>query len=266
MRVATAQLPALEDSDDKIFTTPNAVIMLDGASAFVPVPVPASVYAGHLGHTLAASLTEQPRADLQEVLAEAITATAKSLDLEPGESPSSTVTILRQAGDTVDLLGLGDSVAVLPGTVLTDGRMDELDLAPRRQYQQRLANGGGYDETHRLLLRELQTQQGHQRNQPGGFWIAEASPDAAQHALVARFRLSAVPWAVLATDGAYNTMTHLGLTDWPAIAHASADELYSILNRCQQWERDEDPQAQQFPRAKRHDDKAIAAVQLLCAD
>jgi hypothetical protein len=32
--------------------------------------------------------------------------------------------------------------------------------------------------------------------------------------------------------------------------------------RCQAWERDEDPDARQLPRAKCHDDKALAAVQL----
>ncbi|MDQ0379048.1 hypothetical protein [Amycolatopsis thermophila] len=129
--------------------------------------------------------------------------------------------------------------------VLTDERMDELDLAPRRQYRQRLA--GGYDETHHALLRQLQTQQGERRNRPRGFWIAEASAEAAHHALVERRRVSEVSWAVLATDGAYNTMTHVGLTDWPAIAQAGPSELSAILDRCQQWERDRDPDARQFP-------------------
>ncbi|WP_306999418.1 hypothetical protein [Amycolatopsis thermophila] len=262
MRVATAQLPPIEDSDDKIFTTPNAVIVLDGASAFVPVPVPASTYADELGRQIVACLTEQPDAELQGVLAEAIALTAKALELEPGRSPSSTVTMLRQTNGVVDLLSLGDSVAILPDEVLTDERMDELDLAPRRQYRQRLAEGGGYDEAHRALLRQLQTQQGERRNRPGGFWIAEASPEAAHHALVEHRPVSAVPWAVLATDGAYNTMTHVGLTDWERIAGASSDELARILDRCQQWERDKDPHARKLPRAKRHDDKAIAAVQL----
>ncbi|GAB3565981.1 hypothetical protein GCM10027445_12060 [Amycolatopsis endophytica] len=262
MRVATAQLPPSEDSDDKIFTTSNAVIVLDGASAFVPVPVPASTYADCLGRELVACLTAHPEADLRAVLAEAIEQSAKALELEPGKSPSSTVTMLRESNGVVDVLRLGDSVAVLPQGVLTDERMDDLDLTPRREYRQRLADGGGYDETHRALLRELQTQQGRYRNQDGGFWIAEASPEAAQHALVRHHPASAVPWAVLATDGAFNTMTHTGVTDWPAISQSSADELAAILERCQQWERDQDPDARQFPRAKRHDDKAIAAVRL----
>jgi hypothetical protein len=262
MRVATAQLPPSEDSDDKIFTTSNAVIVLDGASAFVPVPVPASTYADRLGHELATGLATRPDVELRAVLADAIEATANGLELKPGKSPSSTVTILRERDGVVDVLCLGDSVAVLPTEVLTDERMDELNLAPRRQYQKRLTDGGGYDDTHRALLRELQTQQGTHRNQPGGFWIAEASPGAAQHALVSQYPATSVPWAVLATDGAYNTMTHIGMTDWPTIASSSAYELAVILDHCQQWERNDDPDARLFPRAKRHDDKALAAVWL----
>ncbi|WP_167111008.1 hypothetical protein [Amycolatopsis viridis] len=84
MRVATAQLPPIEDSDDKIFTTSNAVIVLDGASAFVPVPVPASTYADRLGRELVACLNERPDADLGVVLADAIEASASALELKPG--------------------------------------------------------------------------------------------------------------------------------------------------------------------------------------
>ncbi|WP_116050025.1 hypothetical protein [Amycolatopsis palatopharyngis] len=69
MRVANAQLPPIQDSDDKIFTTPHAVIMLDGASAFVPVPVPANTYADRLGKHLRDSLQAWPDADLRATLA-----------------------------------------------------------------------------------------------------------------------------------------------------------------------------------------------------
>src|SRR5436305_10708052 len=99
MQVATAQLPPMDDSADKIFVAPNAVIMLDGASAFLPVPVPASTYADQLGRRIAEALTSNPDADLTEVLARSIEATAKSLDLTPGESPTSTVTIARVRDD-----------------------------------------------------------------------------------------------------------------------------------------------------------------------
>ncbi|TCP57286.1 hypothetical protein EV191_1011240 [Tamaricihabitans halophyticus] len=260
MQVTSAQLPAIEDSDDKIFTTPNAVIMLDGASAFLPVPTAANLYADHLGRTMREHLAAEPAAPLRTVLAEAIGTTAAHFDLAAGTSPSSAVTIARIANGELELLLLGDNMAILPGEFRTDDRMDHLNLAPRRRYRERLAAGTGYDTTHKELLRELQQQQAALRNVDGGYWIAETNPYAARQALISTHPLDHVPWLILATDGAYNTMTHLGLTDWPRYARADHSQLASLLHHCQQWESHHDPQAQALPRAKRHDDKSIAAI------
>ncbi|PKV93942.1 hypothetical protein ATK30_4802 [Amycolatopsis echigonensis] len=260
MHVTTAQLPPAHASDDKIFATPDAVIVLDGASAFRPVPVPASDYADKLGRHIVVSLERDPSVDLRAALRSAIEKTAEELSLTPGDSPSSTVTILRRKGPSVDVLALGDSVIVLPDEVVTDDRIDDLNLEPRRLYRERLASGKGYDDTHRRLLRELQEQQAVRRNAEGGYWIAEAVPDAADHAVTASFSVEAVPWAVLATDGAYDVMTHLGLDDWPVLSKADGAELSALLERCQSWEDEVDPAAVSLPRAKRHDDKAIAVV------
>jgi hypothetical protein len=260
MRVATAQVAASADGDDKVFTTSNAVIMLDGASAFVPVPVEADSYAERLGDHLRDDLTAQPSRELRSVLAAAISKTARELGLKPGRSPSSTVTILRQQADELDILVLGDNLVILPDETITDDRLDHLDLAARGTYRYRLAAGSGYDDEHRALLRELQAEQAEWRNCEGGYWIAEADPDAADEAFIYRRPLTAVPWAVLATDGAYNTMHHLALTDWPAISDSDSNQLTAILHRCQRWEADTDPSGQRRPRAKRHDDKSLAAV------
>lgn len=262
MRVTTAQLPPMKESADKIFVAPHAVVMLDGASAFVPVPVPASDYADHLGRLTADALTADPTANLPDLLAEAIRSTAAHFDLHAVESPSSTVTIARERDNQLDLLVLGDNMVILPDEIITDDRMDRLNLEPRRRYRERLAAGHGYDDEHRALLRELQIQQARYRNQSGGFWTAGTDPTAAHHAITSTHARSSVLWVILATDGAYNTMDHLGLTDWSAYAAADADQLASILRRCQQWESDGDRDASALPRAKRHDDKALAAVRL----
>lgn len=262
MRVAAAQLPSQDDSDDKLFTTPNAVIMLDGASAFVPVPIAASTYAEQLGRHIRARLTERPDADLADVLAAAIEATAGELALSPGESPSSTVAIARVRRDTVDLLVLGDTEIVTPHETIRDDRLAQLALAPHQKYRDRLAAGGGYDNEHRRILRELQAEQAQHRNRDRGYWIAEAAPEAAHHAVVSEHAEDVTPWLVLATDGAYKTMAHLGLDDWPNIAHASEQQLDAILARCREWEQQHDPDGRDLPRAKRHDDKCLAAAQL----
>ncbi len=83
VHISTAQLPP-GGGDDAIITTGDGVIMLDGASAFIPVPVPASVYAGHLARQIARGMDARPGGDLRGILADAITATARDLDLRPG--------------------------------------------------------------------------------------------------------------------------------------------------------------------------------------
>jgi len=262
MRVAAAQLPPQDDSDDKLFTTSNAVIMLDGASAFVPVPVAAATYADQLGRHIQATLIARPDADLADALADAIEATAGELSLSPGESPSSTVAIARARQDTADLLVLGDTDIVTPHETVRDDRLAQLSLAPHQKYRDRLAAGGGYDDEHRRLLRELQAEQAQHRNHDGGYWIAEASPEAARHAMTASHPVSETPWLVLATDGAYKTMAHLELDDWPSVARGTEQQLAAVLARCREWEQHQDPQGRDLPRAKRHDDKCLAAVQL----
>ncbi len=200
--------------------------------------------------------------DLRGLLAEAITHTALLLGLHPGEAPSSTVTILRQTGSHVECLVLGDNLVVMPGCTITDDRLAHLGGAERQRYQTHLRTGHGYDAKLRQLLTGLQSQQARHRNQRGGYWIAEADPEAAKHARLSRYPITSVPWAVLATDGAYKTMIHLGIADWPALRNASSSDLAQLLKRCQSWETNEDPNGQKLPRAKPHDDKSLAVVNL----
>lgn len=61
---------------------------------------------------------------------------------------------------------LGDNLVVLPDQVVTHGRIDRLALAPRHNYQARLAAGVGYDAEHRTLLGLLQAEQAGMRNRP----------------------------------------------------------------------------------------------------
>lgn len=262
MRVATAQLPPQDDSDDKLFVTTDAVIMLDGASAFVPVPVAASTYASQLGEHIQQALTRRPEVNLVDMLADAIETTTRQLALKPGKSPSSTVAIARARRDSVDLLVLGDTEIVTPHETIRDDRLAALALPPHQKYRQRLAADGGYDDEHRRIMRELQIQQAQHRNRDGGYWIAETNPEAAHHAITASRSLRDVPWLLLATDGAYSPMEHLGIASWEIVAQSSPSELFETLYRCWRWEEYSDPDGRQHPRAKRHDDKCLAAIRL----
>lgn len=245
-------------------TTDTAAVVLDGASAFVPCSVDTGRYVDTLGAAIVDELHDQA-ADLRTVVRRAIDATTRTLDLQAGESPSSTVAVVRAVADTVDVFLLGDSPVIVGLTDgsqqrITDERIHATDTGERDAYRRRLAAGHGYDAEHRHLLAALQRKQVTRRNVPGGYWIAEAEPEAAIHAVTARFDLWHVAWAVLCTDGAERPLEHLGLADWPTIASLNGAELRELLIRIHAWEIKYDPNGRALPRAKRHDDKTLCLV------
>lgn len=171
-----------------------------------------------------------------------------------------------QPESSVDLLVLGDcSIAVgrADGSVelITDQRLDGLDLPEAAEYRSRLRSGRGYDGRHRELLAELQRSQQKRRNVAGGYWIPSNYPPAARHALTSTYPQGEVRWLVVATDGAADAITRLGIP-WADVAGAAETALVELLEHCHRWESEVDPTGQAAPRSKRHDDKTIATIQL----
>jgi hypothetical protein len=162
----------------------------------------------------------------------------------------------------MDLLVLGDTQIATPSGIYIDNRLGNFATSERAAYRTRLGEGHGYDDSHRELLRALQTQQAQHRNRENGYWIAEAVPDAAFHAMTTTLPVASTPWLVLATDGAYKTMAHLGLDDWDAVAGLEQPELQQLLTDLERWEANDDPLGLALPRAKCHDDKTLASVKL----
>lgn len=245
---------------DRWAATENAAIVLDGASSYTPAAVNATQYVSELVAVLEAQL-KQSGPDLRSELREAIKDVAAKLDLEPSFAPSSTVLIARQRGGILELLALGDSTAIVGTTDgqlcrVTDSRLSEVAPEVRAAYRDRLRDGGGYGESHRALLAELQRAEVKVRNTPDGYWIAEADERAADEAITATFDLDAVEFCVLATDGAQRPIDHLGIA-WGDVARRTATELDELLTRLHDWEESQDPDGVLLPRAKRHDDKAI---------
>jgi hypothetical protein len=197
-----------------------------------------------------------PGRPLPQILATAVSATASALDLHDDGGPSSTVAIARVSGSEA-YSSAGTT------TVLTDDRLDHLELPQAHRYRDRLAAGSGFDAAHAATLRELQAAQRARRNTSGGYWIASADPEAAAHAITLTLPAASLEWIVLATDGAIDTATHLRLDDWGAIARSDQAGLSALLQRCHEWEEKTDPDGRRAPRAKRHDDKAIATIRLI---
>lgn len=264
VHVEYAQLPPPEDSADRIFITDNAVIVLDGATAFVPVPVSAQTYADDLGRRLADQLHTCPDLDLCEALARAIRQTTENLGLRTSESPSSAVSILRERTTEYDVLLLGDTGVFWGSNCetsrLIDDRLSHVGASQRSEYRSRLREGNGFDDHHRESLRALQTEQRKYRNVDGGYWIAETDPAAAYNALVTTIPRAQLAWAVLATDGAADLVEHQGRTAWAEISHYTSTELDDLLLELFRWEEEQDAVGRQLPRAKLHDDKTLASV------
>jgi hypothetical protein len=267
-RVSTAERAAgAQPSQDRVVVLARAVAVLDGASAPDPSERDGGWYAGQLAAELAHRL-EDPALDLATILADAIAAVATGHRLTAGDSPSSTVTILRWTDGRVDGLVLGDSPLV---TVHADGRVEDVvddrlaSVAPRQRvaYHDRLAAGGGYDDTHRRLLRELVGEQRRRRNRPDGYWIAEADAGAARHAIVRSWPAAAVSAALLATDGVSRGIggaAGMALPDWrSAYDLAMSAGPRAVLDAVRTPE-EEDPDGRRWPRSKRHDDQALVLL------
>lgn len=246
---------------DRWATTPAGIVVLDGATPLAPDVPPADQYVDALLDALRVRL-DSPEG-LRTVIADAIAAVTEALALAPGTAPSSTVALLRWTGPDIETAVLGDSTVVL-GTRdgqqvrLCDDRMATVATAQRRAYTERLAQGHGYDATHRQILSDVQTGERRARNTDRGYWIAEADSHAGHHAEIHHHARAELDWAVLATDGAQRPVDHLHLS-WNDIARKDEADLLALLRDLHRWEAEQDPDGRLLPRAKRHDDKTIAA-------
>ncbi|HEY4456121.1 MAG TPA: hypothetical protein VGN81_17545 [Pseudonocardiaceae bacterium] len=250
---------ASRPSEDRIVVLDNAVIVLDGATALDEREQTASWYVEHLGAELATRLRAAPEANLRDTLANAIAALA----LTPGTSPSSTVAITRWTADDIDALVLADSpiVAFTPTgpDVLFDDRIAALPKRPGG-YRARLTDGAGFDPDHVAALRAAGARTGRLRNVPGGFWVAEADPAAAYQARTRQWPRSNVHTILMATDGVSCAIDDYNILTWQqTLEIARAHGPQTVLDQVRKAEND-DPAGQRWPRAKKHDDQALAMI------
>lgn len=174
------------DNDDTFVTGPRFAAVLDGCTdpgrdSGCEHDVPWLV--AHLSGHLAAGLATEG-APLTDVLAQAIERTGADhpdCDLSNPDSPSSTVTIVREDDDRLEYLVLADSPLLLEHS---DGRIshlvdDQVDHLPSYTFD----------------------AVAHWRNRPGGFWVASTDPDAAYHGVTGALPRDEVRRALLVTDG-----------------------------------------------------------------
>jgi hypothetical protein len=100
----------------------------------------------------------------------------------------------------------------------------------------------------------------NQRNADGGFWVAEADPEAAKQAVRRSWPREKVTAMLLASDGVSIGVDEYGLFDWPeALEMALKYGTRSVLDAVRTAEK-QDPDGERWPRAKRHDDQALVLL------
>lgn len=264
-------------SEDRIVQAPGAVIVLDGVSTVSDEEPRGGWYAEALGNQVASVLAADPDADLRHVLEQAIWAIVREHDLVAGSSPAATISIVRQRDETIDALVLADT-PVIARTIrgqLDPVRDDRLaQLVSRHpayeEYRKWLLAGRGFKATeHRAVLQKLRAHQlRHVNNDaPGGYWVAEAVPEAARHAVVRSWPTASIADILVMTDGVSASVEEYGLyPTWDDLARACLTGSPEKVIRAIQDAEADDPDGQRWPRYKASDDKTLAFLRFAHVD
>ncbi len=267
MIITAATHPGGSRNQDAHAVLVNAAVVLDGASSFTPTVrgQDGGWYAAHLLAELTPRLID-PTVPISQCLRAGITAMRDKHGVT-ASGPSSTVLVARWTDTELQLLVLGDSTAVVQRDdrtweAITDARLSRIAPENRRGYRSRLAAGHGMGDEHRARLADLQAAQRQRRNRPRGYWIAESDPNAADHALTRTIPLAGTARVLLATDGAAAAVEdyrHPGdWDDYMTVVRTSPAQALANTHRLEE----RDPNAQRWPRAKRHDDKTLVLLEL----
>ncbi|HEU5127614.1 MAG TPA: protein phosphatase 2C domain-containing protein [Glycomyces sp.] len=180
-------------------------------------------YVGRLGAALASRL-EDRGLGLHAVLRGAIEAVADrhrgTCDLANPVTPGATVALARVADERIEWLVLGDSAVAwrsADGAVRarSDERVSRLADPPRAE------DVGGVRRFPVGYLAEV-------RNRPGGFWVADADPGAADAALSGSLDAAEVRELMLCTDGVTRLVERFGHR-WEALFRTAAEDGVAAL-------------------------------------
>lgn len=243
-------------NEDWVGISPATAVVLDGVTVFKGVNTGCRHgtpwYVNQLGARLLAAAADQ-EASLRSVLRGAISGVASLhagiCDLDQVGAPSAAVVIMRKNEYFIEYLVLADVTLLIETadgvTVLTDERVNSLvdDLA-----------GENNPRTEIMKRRE------RYRNKEGGYWVAAADPEVAEHAEVGQVPLNGVTCAALMSDGVTRLVTSFGQADWPAILSlARAAGPTAVIEWVRRVEAG-DAERKRWPRFKVSDDATIALI------
>lgn len=266
VRLASAGAPDRPTNEDYAFAVGDLVGVLDGVTepsgldtGCVHDP---AWYVRHLAGSLAQAYSTEPDAQLDHLLATAITAVRAdhggSCDLGNPATPAATVCLLRHRAGECQYLVLCDATLVLDFTdrleATTDGRFRAIVAGIRAEA---LVPGGAGSAEQAVRVEQMTPAKYQCVNQPGGYWIAAAEPRAAYEAVTGSAMVTGVDRlrrALLLTDGASCAVDEYGLFDWRAALDLVADDgPASLIQRVREAESADDA-GLAVRRYKRHDD------------
>lgn len=265
VEIAAATLAGGGKNQDRYAYGDGWAFVLDGASSFAKTKPEhdGGWYAEHLKQALTAGLANDPERPTPSIVEDAIRTLAEVHGGNVASCPTSTIALARWDGEVVETYLLGDSTAVFISAegeeVLGDARLAAVACALRSEYRSRLSAGHGFDERHQGLLQQLQTRQSAARNRSGGYWIAGAEPDAANHAVAEKRPLGDVQSLVLATDGAASGARYGVFPTWEAFAAQRPDQVLQLVHDAEARDR----AGARWPRSKPHDDKTAVVLRFL---
>lgn len=193
-------------NEDYVVCGPDWAVVLDGATAPDGVDSGCVHDVRWLVTRLAAAIAERMplrEAPLDDLLSEAISDVRRThdrtCDLENPDSPSTTASLCRVTGTTLEYLVLADSPVVLwdpaqGARVFCDEMLSQ--LASRRVYSPAMTRAT--------------------RNRPGGFWVASTDTTAPYHAVRGSAELAPGCELAMLTDGASRPVELYGHT-WESL-------------------------------------------------
>lgn len=259
MQITYASVPAPAGANEDRFRAGDSwALVLDGAGRYPgraggcvhPVTWVVERLAQHAGTQLSA----RPDAGLNDITRATIRATmddhGPDCDLTDPLSPGAALAIVRVGAELVEWLVLGDCAVAFDRTadeplVVVDDRVDHLPDAPIVDAAVRT-----YHPDYVSTV----------RNRPGGFWVAGAVPEAADHALTGAIARSDVRQALICSDGVTRLTERHGWT-WPRMFEFAARSGPESLVTAVRHADDTTPNPRRW-RGKLHDDATVALVQL----
>ncbi|WP_316521965.1 protein phosphatase 2C domain-containing protein [Kitasatospora brasiliensis] len=259
------------DSEDFAVASPEALVLLDGASS--PAGLESGCrhgtawYVRRLGVHLLARLTDRADRSIAECLADAIVETAAlhggRCDLAHPNTPAAMVVAARRHGEALEYLVLGDSLLVLefkdgPPKVIGDNQRFPGGEDLRRQVWETVPGSAERAALHLEYALAVRAA----RNRGNGPWIAAASPRAAEHAETGFVPLDRLYALAALTDGASRFTERFGLGSWGDVLRLLAESgPAELIAQVRAAERS-DMCCERWPRGKPHDD-ASAVYALL---